>query len=46
MPLTHMINQSLRERVFPSELKQAKVVQIFKPDATNKITNYRPISVL
>ena len=46
MPLTHVINKSLKEGVFPSELKLAKVVPIFKAGATNKITNYRPISVL
>ena len=46
MPLTHIINKSLKEGVFPSELNLAKVVQIFKAGATNKITNYRPISVL
>ena len=46
MPLTHIINKSLKEGVFPSELKLAKVVPIFKASATNKITNYRPISVL
>ena len=32
--------------MFPSELKLAKVVPIFKAGASNKITNYRPISVL
>ena len=46
MPLTHVINKSLKEVVFPSELKLAKVVPIFKAGTTNKITNYRPISVL
>ena len=46
MPLTHIINKSLKEEVFPSELKLAKVAPIFKAGATNKITNYRPISVL
>ena len=46
MPLTHVINKSLREGVFPSELKLANVVPIFKAGATNKITNYRQISVL
>ena len=46
MPLTHIINKSLREGVFPSELKLAKVVTILKAGATNKITNYRPISIL
>ena len=38
MPLTHIINKSLKEGVFPSELKLAKVVPIFKAAATNKIT--------
>ena len=46
MPSTHIINQSLREGVFPSELKLEKVVPIFKDSAANKITIYRPISVL
>ena len=46
MLLTHIINKSLREGVFPSELKLAKVVPIFKAGSSNKITNYRPISVL
>ena len=46
MPLTHIINKSLKEGVFPSELNLAKVVPIFNAGATNKITNYRPISVL
>ena len=31
---------------FLSELKLAKVVQIFKSGDSSKITNYRPISVL
>ena len=46
MPLTHIINKSLREGVFPSELKLAKVVPIFIARATDQITNYWPISVL
>ena len=46
MPLSHVINKSPKEVVFPSELKLAKVVPIFEAGATNKITNYRPISVL
>ena len=37
VPLTYVINMSLMEGIFPSELKLAKVVPIF---------NYRPISVL
>ena len=46
IPLTHIINQSLREGLFPSELNLAKVYPIFKVGATNEITNYMPISVL
>ena len=45
-PLTHLINWSLRSGVFPSELKLAKVVPIFKAGDTSAINNYRPISVL
>ena len=45
-PLTHLINLSLRSGVFPSELKLAKVVPIFKAGDTSAINNYRPISVL
>ena len=45
-PLTHLINLSLKSGVFPSELKLAKVVPIFKAGDTSAINNYRPISVL
>ena len=45
-PLTHVIDKSFKEGVFPSELKLAKVVPIFKSGDSSKITNYRPISVL
>ena len=45
-PLTHLINVSLKSGVFPSELKLAKVVPIFKAGDTSAINNYRPISVL
>ena len=41
-----MINESLKSGVFPSELKRAKVVPIFKSDDSSLLTNYRPISVL
>ena len=46
IPLTHIVNKCFSEGVFPSELKLAKVVPIFKAGASNKITNFRPISVL
>ena len=46
MPLTYVINMSFREGIFPSELKLAKVVPIFISGESDKVTNYRPISVL
>ena len=46
VPLTYIGNMSLMEGVFPSELKLAKVVPIFKAGESDKVTNYRPISVL
>ena len=45
-PLTHIINNSIMEGVFPSELKLARVVPLFKSGDSAQITNYRPISVL
>ena len=32
--------------MFPSELKLAKVVPLFKSGDSSQITNYRPISIL
>ena len=45
-PLTHVINNSILEGIFPTELKLARVVPLFKSGDSSKITNYRPISVL
>ena len=45
-PITHMVNESLKSGVFPSELKLARVVPIFKSGDPSLLTNYRPISVL
>ena len=45
-PLTHIINNSIQEGVFPSALKLARVVPLFKSGDSNQITNFRPISVL
>ena len=45
-PLTFLINSSLETSVFPSELKLARVVPIFKAGDSSALTNYRPISVL
>ena len=46
VPLTHIMNLSLVSGVFPSELKIARVVPIFKSGDTGNFTNYRPVSVL
>ena len=45
-PITHMINESLKSGVFPSELKLARVVPFFKSGDPSLLTSYRPISVL
>ena len=44
-PLTHIINNSIQEGVFTSELKLARVVPLLKSGDSNQITNFRPISV-
>ncbi len=45
-PLTFIINQSIREGIFPDCLKIAKIVPIYKTGDKSLISNYRPISVL
>ena len=45
-PLTLIINQILNTDVFPSQLKIAKVIPIFKKDDNKMFNNYRPISLL
>ena len=45
-PLSIMINQSLRNGIFPDKLKIAKVIPIHKKGDTDKFENYRPISIL
>ena len=44
--LAIIINQSLDTGVFPTKLKIAKVIPIFKKDDDTKFSNYRPISIL
>ena len=45
-PVTYLVNESLKSGIFPSELKLARVVPIFKSGDLSLLTNYRPISVL
>ena len=45
-PLTYLINISIKQGIFPEELKMAKVIPIYKSDDKQLIQNYRPISVI
>ena len=44
--LTHLINLSLEQGVFPSQLKIANIVPIFKAGEIEIVGNYRPVSLL
>lgn len=44
--LSHLINLSLSQGVFPDELKLAKVIPLFKSGDKLIINNYRPVSLL
>jgi hypothetical protein len=46
MPLAHIINFSILTGSVPNKLKIARVIPIFKTGESNKLSNYRPISVL
>lgn len=45
-PLSEIVNCSFNTGIFPSALKIAKVVPIFKRGERSDVANYRPISVL
>ena len=45
-PLAHICNISFRTGVFPSRMKIAKVILMFKSGTKTDVTNYRPISLL
>ena len=45
-PIAHIINTSIKQGIFPDELKKAKVSPIFKSGDKETMGNYRPISVL
>ena len=44
--IAHIINTSIKQGIFPDELKKAKVSPIFKSGDKETMGNYRPISVL
>ena len=46
LPLTHICNLSFVSGVFPTELKVANVVPIYKSNDEMIFSNYRPVSVL
>ncbi|MFZ2538897.1 MAG: reverse transcriptase family protein, partial [Oscillospiraceae bacterium] len=45
-PLNHIFNLSINQGCFPSEMKIAKVIPIYKCEARDEFANYRPISLL
>ena len=46
IPLTHVLNQSIAQGIFPIELKTAKIIPLFKGGDTMLLNNYRPVSIL
>ena len=44
--ISRLINKSLSTGSFPPQLKQAKVLPIFKDGTKSDLSNYRPISIL
>jgi len=46
VPLSHIFNLSLSTGEFPSQLKQCRVIPIFKSGDQLECDNYRPISLL
>jgi hypothetical protein len=45
-PFSHVMNLSITEGVFPTELKIARVIPLFKSGDPMVFSNYRPVSVL
>ena len=42
----YLFERSFSLRIFPSSLKIAKVIPVFKSGAKDNVSNYRPISIL
>ena len=45
-PLAHIINLSFKTGVFPSTLKEAKIIPVHKKGKKSKVENKRPVSIL
>ena len=45
-PLSIIFNKSMEEGIFPSEMKKADTVSLYKSKARDEKNNYRPISLL
>ena len=45
-PVTHIVNLSIQTGIVPCELKNTRVVPVFKKNKRSDVSNYRPISVL
>ena len=45
-PITHIVNISFSQGIFPKHWKPAVVVPIFKSADPHSVSNYRPISIL
>ena len=46
LPLTAIFNMSFQTGVFPSSMKLAKIIPVFKSGSKAEFNNYRPISLL
>ena len=46
LPLTAIFNMSFQTGVFPSNMKLAKIIPVFKSGSKAEFNNYRPISLL
>ena len=42
----HNFNNSIFDAIFPSELKNADLIPVFKKKDQNIVENYRPVSIL
>ena len=45
-PVTDIVNLSIQTGIVPCELKNARVVPLFKKNKRSNVSNYRPVSVL